>query len=710
LLFVELVNGLLVSNIVESDNTIGNSLSFNELDPPNFSSTVAMSTTASFGINTLNVNNSEGVSWNYTTLIKMETMLLLGFSLVHEGFVDGGAIVNDSVSIILDGLLFLLGQTLIMSDIQVSHFGGLFGTMLPNVWTQDLSAGGIDDMGSSVMSHKLPSSICINGNFNLLTLEHFKVAFKRSVENVENTLSYLNGINDLIFASATLDLHDCGIVLLSTRSWINSRLVKNDNVWHVLLLNILINFDDGSLELHKAGIPIVHVISLCKMTRVIKDYRSLFSGLFCFHGDLIVETLWDCSLGDLGNLISCDTVRLHTDDPVIEGKLSFFLFDDLFELLDGFVIGESPSVVLNLDDITETLVFWELAEDSLQIELVLLEDFKETFHANFVPPSVFLHDTEASSEDVPDISTASNIGRESTIRDGDKDSSSVIENDIELLDRLNTSFNCLGINSNRGGDVGPSFINIIKFIDVESAGVWSEFSPEFLVDHQLELLGEIGESIEESVLIRSWASVDDPSDSLETNTGIDDLDVKLLSGTIVESLVLHEDHVSDLHTFHEVLDGGAKVTATSPNILDESDFISGNVEGLGEPSEVEFDDLVFEEFVVVWVVKDLDTKHDETRVMTACNTDIIQIIESGTELWANQWVSWWIKFSSDAIWLEAENTSSNEVDIISPSGDDWISVDGSARDSCGSEALLETFPSVCERNFFAVFAEAIADE
>lgn len=604
----------------------------------------------------------------------METIFLFGFSFVHERFVDGGAIVNDSIGVILDGLLFLLGQTLIMSDIQVSHFGGLFGTMLPDVWTQDLSARGVDDMGSSVMSLELLSSICINDNFNLLTLVHIKVTFKRSVKNVEYTLSYLNGINDLILTSAALDLHDSGIVLLSTRSWINSRLVKDDNVCNVLFFNILKNFDDGALELHEVVILIEQVISLCEMTCVIKDCLLLFGGLFCFHGNLIVETLWDWGLGYLGNLINGDTVRLHTDDPVIDGELSFFRFDNLFELLDGFVIGESPSIVLDPHDISEALVLWELAEDSLHIELVLLEDFKEAVHANFVPPSVFLHDTEASSEDVPDISTASNIGRESTVRDGDKDSSGVIEDDIELLDRLNTSFNCLLINSNLGSDVSPSLIDIVKFIDVESAGVWSEFSPEFLVDNQFECLGKIGKSVKESVLIRSWASVDDPSDSFETNTGVDDLDVKFLSGAVVESLVLHEYHVSDLHTLHEVLDGGAEVTTTSPNILDESDFISGNIESLGKPSKVELDDLVFEEFIVVWVVENLDTEHDETRVMTACNTDVIQIVESGTELWTNQWVSWWIKLSSDAIWLEAEDTCSNEIDIISPSGDDRISL------------------------------------
>lgn len=399
----------------------------------------------------------------------METKLLFGFSLVHEGFVDIGAIVDDSVSVILDGLLFLLGQTLIMSDIQVSHFGGLFGTILPDVWAQNLSAGGVNDMGSSMMGLELLSSFFVNNNFNLLALEHFKVAFKRSVENVEYALSNLDSVDDLERPSAALDLHDCCIVLLSTGSWINSRLVKDDNIWDVLLLNILKNFDDRCIKLHKGVILIVHVVSLSKMSCVVKDCLGLFGGLFLSDSDLIVKTLWDWSLGDLGNLICGDTVRLHADDPVIESELSFLLFNDLFELFDGFVIRESPSVVLDPHDISEALVFWELAKDTLQIEFMSLEDFKETFHADFVPPSVLLHDTEAPSEDVPDVSTTTHIRWEGTIRDGNQDSSRVIEKDIEFLDWLNTSFDYLGIDSNLFSDVCPGFINIVKFIDVEGA-------------------------------------------------------------------------------------------------------------------------------------------------------------------------------------------------------------------------------------------------
>ena len=70
-----------------------------------------------------------------------------------------------------------------------------------------------------------------------------------------------------------------------------------------------------------------------------------------------------------------------------------------------------------------------------------LEDLQEAFHTEFVPPVVLLHDTEASSEDVSNITSTTNIGRKSTIRDSDKDGSGMIKNNVKLFNRLNCFFN-----------------------------------------------------------------------------------------------------------------------------------------------------------------------------------------------------------------------------------------------------------------------------
>jgi hypothetical protein len=52
---------------------------------------------------------------------------------------------------------------------------------------------------------------------------------------------------------------------------------------------------------------------------------------------------------------------LHANDPVIKVELSFSLFDDLVELLDGLFVRVLPSVEFDLDDSIKTLVLWEFS-------------------------------------------------------------------------------------------------------------------------------------------------------------------------------------------------------------------------------------------------------------------------------------------------------------------------------------------------------------
>jgi hypothetical protein len=61
--------------------------------------------------------------------------------------------------------------------------------------------------------------------------------------------------------------------------------------------------------------------------------------------------------------------------------------------------------------------------------------------------------------------------------------------------------------------------------------------------------------------------------------------------------------------------------------------------------------------------------------MSTSDSNVIEIVEPGTELWADKWIGWWVELSSDTVRLETEDTSSDKVDIVSPSGDDWVSLD-----------------------------------
>jgi len=73
LLIIHDINCSFLSAIVESNDTIRDSLGLYELNPSNFGGVIAMSTTACFSINTLDIDNSKFITWNNTTLIQMET-------------------------------------------------------------------------------------------------------------------------------------------------------------------------------------------------------------------------------------------------------------------------------------------------------------------------------------------------------------------------------------------------------------------------------------------------------------------------------------------------------------------------------------------------------------------------------------------------------------------------------------------------------------
>jgi hypothetical protein len=67
--------------------------------------------------------------------------------------------------------------------------------------------------------------------------------------------------------------------------------------------------------------------------------------------------------------------------------------------------------------------------------------------------------------------------------------------------------------------------------------------------------------------------------------------------------------------------------------------------------------------------------------VTASQTYVIEVVEADTELGADQRVGGRVKLTGDAVGLEAIDTGSDIVDVISPSSDYWVSLDGLAWDS-----------------------------
>lgn len=121
-----------------------------------------MSSTACFGVNASNVYNSQGIAGYYTSLVKGKTVLLFGFSLVHESFSDGSAVVDKPISVVLDCIFFFFSETLVMYHVKTSLVNGFFGTSLPDMGSKGISACSKNQMRASMMSLQLLSPLAVD--------------------------------------------------------------------------------------------------------------------------------------------------------------------------------------------------------------------------------------------------------------------------------------------------------------------------------------------------------------------------------------------------------------------------------------------------------------------------------------------------------------------------------------------------------------------
>jgi hypothetical protein len=67
--------------------------------------------------------------------------------------------------------------------------------------------------------------------------------------------------------------------------------------------------------------------------------------------------------------------------------------------------------------------------------------------------------------------------------------------------------------------------------------------------------------------------------------------------------------------------------------------------------------------------------------VSSSETNVVEIIEADTELRANEWVSGRVEFTSNAVGLEAIDTSSHVIYVVSPASNHGVSLDGLTWDS-----------------------------
>lgn len=128
-----------------------------------------MSTTTCLNINTLNVHDSDCITWHDTALIKVEAMLLLSSFFVLKIFCNWMSLKNNFISLVFNFHLLFFSNRLIMSDINMSIMLSLLSTMLPNMWTKYSTSSSIHNMCTSMEASQCITPLLINSTSNLLT-------------------------------------------------------------------------------------------------------------------------------------------------------------------------------------------------------------------------------------------------------------------------------------------------------------------------------------------------------------------------------------------------------------------------------------------------------------------------------------------------------------------------------------------------------------
>ena len=79
---------------------------------------------------------------------------------------------------------------------------------------------------------------------------------------MQDNLSDFNGVDDLVATNTSFDLEDSCVVLLTTWSGVNGRLVQDDNIGFSVVLNILEDINNSRFEIHNVVVIIEDHLSL----------------------------------------------------------------------------------------------------------------------------------------------------------------------------------------------------------------------------------------------------------------------------------------------------------------------------------------------------------------------------------------------------------------------------------------------------------------
>lgn len=265
------------------------------------------------------------------------------------------------------------------------------------------------------------------------------------------------------------------------------------------------------------------------MNGVVKNLFCGFGRAILFVRDCVVQISRDREPRNLGNFVSSDAPGGANHDPVIDGELALLLFEKLLKVSLLSSVSVKPSVILDLNNFSERFVLRELAVDALEIDLMVLKDLKETFHSNFVPPVVLFEDKEAPAKDVANVGATTNVGRKAAVRDGHKERTGVVQNDVKLLHILHRVLYGFDVLTDLCCNVSPGLVNVFHLVDVKSAGDRSKLFPNLNIVRDFKLGKKVTHGVGESIGVGGGRAICEPGKSFQANTDINNFNIKLFA-------------------------------------------------------------------------------------------------------------------------------------------------------------------------------------
>lgn len=159
-----------------------------------------------------------------------------------------------------------------------------------------------------MMSLKLLSSILIYSHMYFFTFVKFNVALKWSIKCVQHNFTYFDGIDHFVLASTSLDFDNCSIMLLSSRGWIDSRSIQDQQIWYILLGYIMEYVKNSGVMLKQRVVGVKYSICLWNVSGLIKNLFLLFGSSFLSHSDFCVEIKRNWGFDHFRDLVDWDTM------------------------------------------------------------------------------------------------------------------------------------------------------------------------------------------------------------------------------------------------------------------------------------------------------------------------------------------------------------------------------------------------------------------